>query len=184
MALVNVQLQIEDGRGETSTLNIPIQVLVGGLAAIPAIVAYITKNVARVIQGGLRSARACIQLDVSAIWLTYSPSGDAQGGLAEVNEKALLSFRTEADSNGRTYASTVTLPAVDDNIWFVPASDSADLSDPNVQAVVDLFTTTITDLSDPEFGGQVTDSFKVVDSRGLAIETFVGSDRTWGNRRK
>lgn len=184
MALVNVQLQVEDGRGETSTLNIPVNVLVGGLAAIPAIVAYITKTIAHVVQGGLRSARACIQLDVSAIWLTYSPSGDAAGGLAEVNEKALLSFRTEADGNGRTYASTITIPAVDDTIFFVPNSDTADVSDQNVQDVIDLFTTVITDLSDPEFGGTATDSFKVVDSRALPIDTFVGSDRTWGNRRK
>lgn len=184
MAFVNFTFTIEDGRGETSTLRLPVSILAGGLAAIPAIGAYIAKNVARLVQGGLKSARACVELDVSILWGSYNPADDTMGALPQVNEKALFSFRTVTDTNGRTYPFSFTLPAVDDSVVFVDGTDTIDVSNADVQAFIDMITQPVTDLSDGEFGGQVSDSFQIVDSRFLEIGPFVGGDRTWGNRRK
>ena len=184
MALINVAINLVDKRGKSSTIRVPIEILAGGLAAIPAIVKRVVDVVSKLVIADIRGAQACVEVDVSSLWATNQPADDTVGANPQVNEKALFAFRTGADGNGRSYPMTITLPAVNDNLVFVDGSDTADLSEAAVADWINLMTSTQLDLSSPSYGGAPTDSFLITDSRGLPITDYVASDRTWGNRRK
>jgi len=181
---ITVNLQIEDGRGKTSTVRVPVSIDNGGLNAIPAIVKYVALVVSRLVNAGIKSASACVTLNVASVWNTGQLVGDTEAGaMPEVNEKALFSFQTVADAQGKTYPFTMTLPAVDDSKVFVAGTDTVDIADVDVAEFIDMFENGEIDLSDAAYGGLITDAFSVVDSRYTDIVSFTGGDRTWGNRR-
>lgn len=185
MPFISVSLTIVDGRNKSSTLTIPVNIENGGLTAIPAVVRYIAHVTSRLVNAGIKSAKACVEVDVSSVWGLGQLVGDVeQGALPEVNEKALFSFRTAIDAQGKSYPFTITLPAVDDSKVFVDGTDTVNTTDVDVAEFIDMFENGEADLSDVNYGGQVSDAFSIVDSRYMDINSFVGGDRTWGNRRK
>lgn len=181
--LVYVNLNVVDGKNRTSTISIPFRLdSLTNVVSLIALVKRVGAVVSKLTTAGLRKAEICLGVDITQIsWDNVDGIADANA-LGDVQEKALFAFITEPDALGIQRTRTMTIPAVNDDVVFLPNSDAIDETNADVQAFISMIENGIAGL-DAE-GGGAGDVVTAIDTRGLDILDFSYGYQTWGNRRK
>lgn len=179
MAFATIDFTITDRNNKTSTMSIPIDITaISSLTSLLRIVQDAAAIVSKLTLGDIKKAALCLVVDVTAQWDNLDQVGEL-GALANVEEKALFAFATLPDVNGKSYTKTITVPAVNDEVVFLPNQDAIDTVDVDVTAFIDMMTT---GLAGVEAGNEY--AFDTVDSRGTDLASFIEGYSTFGNRRR
>lgn len=181
--LVYVNLNVVDGKNRTSTVSIPFRLdSLTNVVSLIALVRRVGSIVGKLSTAGLKSAEICLGVDITTIsWDNVDGLND-EFALGDVQEKALFAFRTQADALGKQHTFTRTIPAVNDEVVFLPSADAINTTNQDVIDFIEMFTNGLADLSAE--GGAAGDVVTAIDSRGLDLLAFVEGGQTWGNRRK
>jgi len=181
--LVYVNLNVVDGKNKKSTISVPFKLdSLTSVTSMLALVRAVGRVIGKLSTAGLRSAEICLGVDITTILWDDVDGLNDDFALGDVQEKAFFSFTTVPDAVGVIRSKTLTIPAVNDAVVFLPNTDSIDQQNADVEAFINMMQDGFAGLDGD--GGDIADVVSAVDSRGLDLVAFQDGYATWSNRRR
>lgn len=162
---INAFWTIEDKKGDTSTITIPIPGATNPTNA-KAFVQAMSPVLGALVNGRLINAGVTLKVDVTG----FPATADA---LSDVQEKGYFAFRTLGN-----FIKSLNIPTIKEAL-FVPNSKELDQSDTDVAAFI---TAMENGIAVGGFGG--TGTISPCDSRDDGVSAIVEARENWGKTRK